>query len=296
MARVDPVKKVYTSSFNWNNTTPKDTIIPIVNNDPALLKAAYPSLQNEFACNAYLTDLYMVERPYSLPSTDLPDYTDEDTRRDRTLKTSRMQWDSPSFHANFFITSKNFITNTSDWVFLGTIPIINTQGFKYIRHRPMDLFTHNLARPLGDGAKLGLQIETFQGYPLTSIDTIGIDCTWHQEALLIQPDFTPIYIEASTMVTSYSDKFTVSISRTNIEALPMRPSRRKLTILNNSTTGTLYLALGRAATELNNDLVIPPNQSKLILREDQVNLANSINLSSTVFGNSVTITEVYNGN
>lgn len=295
MPRIDQIRKLYTSSFNWDNSTPKDTIVPILNNDPGLLKASYPQLQEGFACNGYLTGLYLIERPYSLPSTDLPDYTDEDTRRERTLKTSRMQWESPGFHANFFISGKRFISNNNDWVFLGTIPIINTQGFKYIRHRPFDLTTHNLTREFGEWAKLGLQIETFEGFPLTSMDTISIDCTWRQESEIIQSDFSPIYIETSAMITSYSEKNTFQITKASQEILPIRPSRRKLTIINNSTAGTIYLAFGKAASDTSNNLIIPPSQNRLILREDEINLANSINISASQLS-SITLTEVYNGN
>lgn len=288
MVRIDPLKRIHTSSFNWNVSTPSNNIITILYNDPALLKAKYPILGDNFACNAYLTDLYTIERAYSLPSAQLPDYTDEDTRRERTLKTSRMQWGSAAFHANFFVTGKTPPISTNDWVFIGTIPILNTEGFKYTRHRPMDLVTHNLARPFGEGSSLGLQIENV-GYPLTSADKLGIDCTWHQETSLVQDDWAPVLIQTAATVTSYSDSIIVSIGTLARQLFAARPTRDSLTITNNSTTATVYYSLnGGTPSASSNDGTLAPGITREIAKPTGI-----ITAIATAANTQITAKETY---
>jgi hypothetical protein len=289
MSRIDPYKKVYTASFNWNVNTPAGTIIPILYNDPALLKASEPLLPDKFTCNAYLTDLYTIERAYSLPSIDIPNYTDEDTRRQRTLKTQQMQWSDARFDANFFVCGKKPPLTNNDWVFIGTIPILNTQGFKYTRHRPIDLLTHNLARPFGEFASLGLQIETI-AYPLTSIDRISIDASWHQESPIVQPDFAPVLIETAATITAYSDSTTLTISTANRQIFPSRPTRFLLTVTNSSTTATVYISTtGSVPTATSNDGSVGPLGTK-----DFPNATGTINAVASAATTPITVRERYN--
>jgi hypothetical protein len=205
----------------------------------------------------------MIERPYSLPDTELPDYLDEDTRKQRTLKTNQMQWESPRFDANFFVCGKKPPLLFTDWVFIGTVPIVNTKGFKYTRHRPIDLLTHNLARPFGEFASLGLQIEVIE-HPFTSADKISIDATWHQESPIVQPDFSPVLIETAATVTAYSDSNSLTIGTLTRQLFAARPTRTMLTITNNATTASVYISTaGQTPTATSNDGTVGPGGTKV---------------------------------
>jgi len=289
MVRVDGATRLHTGSFNWNNATPAGTIVSILYNDPALLKAKFPLLPNDFACNAYMTDLYTIERAYSLPDAPLPDYTDEDTRKQRTMKTYDMQWKNPRFDANFYVCGKRPPFAASEWVFLGTIPVLNTEGFKYVRHRPFDLFTHNLVRPIGEHGSIGLEIQLID-HPLTPLDKISIDLNWHQTAQLIQPDFAPVSIQTAATVTGYSDSIVVAIGTLTRQLFAARPTRNLVTVFNGSASATVYVStVGGNPTASSNNGTVAPGRT-----EEFPNATGIISASASASNTSITAKETYN--
>lgn len=291
MVRVDPLKVCHTISMRIEASNITTDIIPIVYNNPSLIKQEYPQLPDnieDFGCNGYLTDLYSVERPYGLAEIQLPDYLDEDTKRERLLKTHQMQWESENFLLNLYTTKKRPPLTKEDWNFIGSIPILNTAGFKYTRHRPFDLFTHNLARSFGKWASAGIEIQ-ITGKNFGPLDTITIDGSWHQETALIQPDFTPVLIDAS--VTSYQEATNLLVGVASRQILPSRVNRLEVEATNNSTSNTIYVGLnGVTPTASANSGAIAPGNT-LVWKAGVTGIINAI---ASGVSTNITVKERYN--
>lgn len=288
--RVDIIPKIYTGTFTWDKTVGQN-VVTLLDNNRDLIKQTEPNLPESFICNAFLDELYTVEKFPSLPTTPLPNWTDEDSRRERTLKTYEMQWASKSLHCNLFVTKKIVANTIDDWTFLGTIPFLNTEGFKYTRHSAFDLLTNKLARGFGERAKLGIQIEQVSEYPFAAIDSLSIDYTWRQEAILIQPDYTPVYIGTAQVseITAYSELITSSLGMIARQVAPSREKRVSIQITNNGNS-TFYYSQGTTVSATNNDGVIAPSSTREIINYNGV--VTMISSAAQAAGN-LTIRERY---
>ena len=284
--RVDTIPRIYTGSFNWDKSVGQN-IVTLLDNDPSLIRQAEPNLPQDFICNCFLEELYTIERFPSLPQTSLPDWSDKDSRRERTLKTYEMQWKTKNLHCNLFITKKVTASTLNDWTFLGTIPFLNTEGFKYTRHSAFDLLTNKLVRGFGERAKLGIQIEQASEYPFADIDKLSIDYTWRQEAILIQPDYTPVYIGAAqvTDITAYSELITSSLGMVARQVAPAREKRISLQMTNNGNS-TFYYSQGATVSATNNDGIIAPSSTREILNYNGV--VAMVSSATAVSGNLTT--------
>lgn len=290
MVRIDSFRQDYTGSFNFDYTQGSN-IITVLDNDPILLKTIFPSLPSDFVCSGYLTELFSIERAYTLGSSELPQFEDTDTDRDRILKANQLQWNSPRYHLNFYISGKTTISSINDWVFIGTVPILNTGGFKYTRHRPFDLLSQNLARPFGKRAKLGIQIEDAGFGTLNAGDSLGIDLVWHQEATIVQEDYTPVIITSAqtTNVTAYADRNTRNIGTASQNILSAKAARISCSVTNNSASAIVYIGLDRTPTASANDGAISASST--------INITSSfkgqINALANAAATSITTTETY---
>ena len=267
--RTETIPKIYTGTFKWDKNV-GENIVVLLDNDRQLLKNSEPLLPQNFICNAFLDELYTVEQFPSLPKALLPNWADEDSRRERVLKTYDMQWKSERLDCNLFVTGKTTITSPGDWCFIGTIPFLNTEGFKYTRHSAFDLLSIKLARGFGERAKLGMQIQQVGQYPFASIDSLTVDYTWRQEARLIQEDYTPVQIQTAqvTQVTAYSELITSTIALAARQVAPAREKRISFQITNNGSTTIYYSLNSSAATATSNDGVVPPASTREVINHN----------------------------
>ncbi len=290
MVRIDSFRQDYTASFNYDYTQ-GENIITILDNDPMLLKTVFPSLPSDFVCSGYLTELFSIERAYTLGSSELPQFEDTDTDRDRILKANQLQWTSPRYHLNFYTSGKTTISSVNDWVFIGTVPILNTGGFKYTRHRPFDLLSQNLARPFGKRAKLGIQIEDAGFGTLNAGDSLGIDLVWHQEATIVQDDYTPVIITSAqtTNVTAFTDRNTRNIGTTSQNIISARANRISAAITNNSASAIVYIGLDRIPTASANDGSVAASSTFSIVST----FKGQVNAVANAAATSITSSETY---
>ncbi len=288
MVTLQSASRVYTIS---RKILPADgeNILTIVNNDLDLFRLRYPSLPGDTWVNGFLSELYCYTEINSLPEIALPNYDLGDSQSQKLSKTLQLEWGNPRFHLCLWTTS---VTNPSfaDWQLVGMISLLHPSGYPYRRYRPLDLLTDNLARELGENAKIGVSIKGVgHGLPNAS-DTIVLDGSWKQEVVMLQPDFMPLIVQGSVQAIQVFDvTSTGTIGLTKRAILATRAGRTSGFVKNTHASQTLYIKKDSAITATAFDSSIPPNGTAYLEQGYQGEIWGLASAGGTTY----TINEVY---
>ena len=288
MVTLQSASRVYTISKKILPTD-GENILTIVDNDINLFRNRYPSLPGDSWVNAFLSELYCYTQINSLAEVPLPNYDLGDSQSQKLSKTLQLEWGSPRYHLCLWTTS---VTSpaVSDWQLVGMLSLLHPSGYPYRRYRPLDLLTDNLARELGENAKVGASIKNV-GYGLpNNTDTIVIDGSWKQEVVMLQPDFMPLIVQGSVQAVQIYDVTTVTtVGVTKKALLSTRSGRVSGYVKNTATSGTIYLKKDNTVTTTSYDVALAVNGTYYL---DQGYQGEIWGIASAG-GTNVTVDEVY---
>jgi hypothetical protein len=113
---------------------------------------------------------------------------------------------------------------------------------------------------VGPGKVKALISEVGNKQKLTSVDLVTIDCTWSQEIISFQPDFTPtpIVAQSVTQVTRNREQTLYTVTTTRQSVLNDRTSRVSSRLINRGATNVLFYKLGG---DVSVSALIPAGQS-----------------------------------
>lgn len=131
------------------------------------------------------------------------------------------------------------------WNFFGSVPLKHNSGFRYRRHRLIDLLTDNVQAEFGEGGALGARLVNVGYGNLSASDRVSIIGSWIQEVVLVQEQITSVSNIANfygssasaspspsptPTVNEVTNEFTTPLIKTATTILAARSSRTALTI------------------------------------------------------------------
>lgn len=106
--------------------------------------------------NSFVKNLRAFARVHNLQPAQLPNIELSDSETDKLKKVLNAQWTSPRMHLELFIS--NAENGSDNWSPVGSISLLNPQGYSYKLYNLMNLYTNNLAIELGVDGKLGARV------------------------------------------------------------------------------------------------------------------------------------------
>lgn len=131
--------------------------------------------------NALLTDLWVTAQVSSLPEVKLPIIEDGETQTERLNKTILYEWGTARLELRFLLGDP-----LGNWASFGETSIKNPSGYRYRKHRVLDLITDNPGYSLEENWKLGVQLLNVGFGDLKDSDRLDITGAWTQEFVAIQ--------------------------------------------------------------------------------------------------------------
>lgn len=213
--------------------------------------------------NGLLTDLWVTAQIGSLPEVKLPIIVEGESQSDRLNKTIFYEWGTARLELDFLLGDP-----LGNWASFGETAIKNSNGYRYRKHRALDLITDSPGYTLEEGWKIACQLNNVGFGDLTDKDKLDLTGAWVQEFVAIQqqppyvvnnlygsgsspspspsPSTTPTAIPTFTLAYS-SSSATTAISNTD--------EKLKLTITqipnNNQLTLNWYKVVNNVDTNLN---------------------------------------------
>jgi hypothetical protein len=264
MVRVDKAPRTYTISTRLP-TVEVETLTILADNRKTNFTNSYPIIPADSWSNGYISELYLYCEIDSLVDINIPDYTDEDTRSERIVKTLDMEWKSPRYQVALWTTANPLATaNTFQyWNKIGMVSLLQQSGYPYTRYRPLDLLTDNLMRELGENAKVAISIMDVGWFFPNSADVIVVDGSWRQELIIVQPDFVPLVSLGNVQqVTQFTDSLIQLVATASKSVLPTRESRTVASLKNGSPTAVAYYSYNSVCTPTSNDGAIAAGATK----------------------------------
>ncbi|QSJ20101.1 hypothetical protein JYQ62_16135 [Nostoc sp. UHCC 0702] len=136
------------------------------------------------SANLFVKNLKAFTQIKSLASANIPDIQLEDSEIQKLYKVLDIEWKSPRYHLNAYISANNGET----WHMAGALSLLNPSGYPYRIYNLMDLFTDNLAIELGENGAIGIQIADVGYGNLQASDLITIHGSYIEEYVEVWND------------------------------------------------------------------------------------------------------------
>lgn len=236
-------------------------IVTLVDANKAKLFNKY-SLKNATGwTNVQIVELYCTsDITLSIPEVEPPALNRADGEHANLLKTQDYLWKTSRLELELYSR-----TQGGAWNYFGTVPLKHNSGFRYRRHRLMDLLTDNVQAEFGEGGALGVKLINAGYGNLNAGDRISIIGSWIQEVVLVQDQIPYVVNTAYFTGTSSSaspspspsptpttnevtNEFTTALISSQTTILQPRATRTGLTI----TVITPGLSGGRVGAWENN--------------------------------------------
>lgn len=137
--------------------------------------------------NGFLHDCWVTAKIRSLPEVKLPIFGEFDTPTEQLNKTLLYEWGTARLELELLLGDSQ-----GNWGSFGETAIKNSNGYRYRKHRALDLITDQPGFQLEEGFKVGVKLINVGFGDLTSNDKIDILGSWSQEFVAIQPQ--PVYV------------------------------------------------------------------------------------------------------
>lgn len=137
--------------------------------------------------NGFLHDCWVTAKIRSLPEVKLPLFGEFDTPTEQLNKTLLYEWGTARLELELLLGDSK-----GNWGSFGETAIKNSNGYRYRKHRALDLITDQPGFQLEEGFKVGVKLINVGFGDLTSNDKIDILGAWSQEFVAIQPQ--PVYV------------------------------------------------------------------------------------------------------
>lgn len=188
--------------------------------------------------NVQIIELYCTsDITSSIPEATPPVLDRADGEYANLQKTQDYLWKTSRLELELYSRIKGGI-----WNYFGTVPLKHNSGFRYRRHRLIDLLTDNVQAEFGEGGALGVKLANVGYGNLAAGDRISIIGSWIQEVVIIQEQLPYVTNTAYFTGTSSSGNGTTppptneTINEFNIQipsqtvVLQPRATRTSLTI------------------------------------------------------------------
>lgn len=131
--------------------------------------------------NALIHDCWVTAKIRSLPEVKLPIFGEFDPTEERLRKTLLYEWGTARLELELLLGDP-----LGNWGSFGETAIKNSNGYRYRKHRALDLMTDAPGFQLEEGYKIGVQLINVGFGDLTSQDKIDILGAWTQEFVAVQ--------------------------------------------------------------------------------------------------------------
>lgn len=183
--------------------------------------------------NIFVKNLKAYVKISSLPESDLPDITLEDSNTQALYKSLNTEWSSARKQLDLLVSDDSI-----NWYPVGSISLLNPSGYPYRVYNIMDLYTQNLAIELGKNGRLGVQLKDVGWGLLQASDTVTIHGSYLKE-IVIDDNPSPI---------ANSIPFNAIVNNESSIILAANPNR-KYVIITNESTNDIYLNLGNISIQ-----------------------------------------------
>ncbi|MBD2130699.1 hypothetical protein NDI39_10000 [Microcoleus sp. ZQ-A2] len=137
--------------------------------------------------NGFVHDCWVTAKIRSLPEVKLPLFGNEDTPTDQLNKTLLYEWGTDRLELEILLGD-----GLGNWGSFGETAIKNSNGYRYRKHRALDLMTDQSGFQLEENFKIGARLINVGFGDLTRADKVDILGSWTQEFVTIQPQ--PVYV------------------------------------------------------------------------------------------------------
>ena len=131
--------------------------------------------------NGLVHDCWVTAKIRSLPEVKLPLFEEFDTATDRLQKTLLYEWGTARLELEILLGD-----SLGNWGSFGESAIKNSNGYRYRKHRTLDLMTDNPGFQLEEGFKVGVRLINVGFGDLTAADKIDVMGAWTQEFVAVQ--------------------------------------------------------------------------------------------------------------
>ncbi len=212
-------------------------------NSPQIISLADNKITNALAYsdqiisyNLFIKNLKAYSSVKSIASAMLPDIRLEDSDVERLYKTLDIEWKSQRKQLDMYIASEE-----GDWLPIGSLSLLNPEGYPYRVHSLQEYYTDNLAIELGANSKVGVAIKDVGFGLLNAADEVVIYGSWVQEFVIddslnssLEPieESEPILLEVigNTLILESNED-------------------RKYVVINNVGTNNCFLSFNSNAVE-----------------------------------------------
>lgn len=182
--------------------------------------------------NALVHDCWVTAKIRSLPEIKLPIFGEFESNEDRLSKTILYEWGTARLELELLLGD-----SLGNWASFGETAIKNSNGYRYRKHRALDLMTDAHGFQLEENYKIAVRLVNVGFGDLTNQDKIDIVGAWTQEFIAVQQQ--PPYVVNNVYGSSNSPS--PSPTPTPTPTPPAIP------------TLTLALASGTNTANANND-------------------------------------------
>lgn len=137
--------------------------------------------------NGFIHDCWVTAKVRSLPEVKLPIFGEFETPSDQLTKTLLYEWGTARLELELVLGD-----GLGQWASFGETAIKNSNGYRYRKHRALDLMTDQSGFQLEENFKIGARLINVGFGDLTNADKVDIIGSWTQEFVTIQPQ--PVYV------------------------------------------------------------------------------------------------------
>ena len=156
--------------------------VVIVDNTAHKIRGKFGLWEVKGWINGLVHDCWVKAKIRSLPEVKLPLFGEFETPTDKLTKTLLYEWGTARLELDVLLGD-----SLGNWGSFGESAIKNSNGYRYRKHRVMDLMTDNPGFTLEENFKIAVQLINVGFGDLTSSDQINIVGSWTQEFVSIQP-------------------------------------------------------------------------------------------------------------
>lgn len=131
--------------------------------------------------NAIVNELYLTAHINSLPEVPLPVFDEYATNDQRLAATLQYEWGTARIELEVLIGDTQ-----GNWASLGETALKNSNGYRYRKHRLLDLLTDNPGFQLEEGYRLGVMLKNMGFGDLRDTDSLSVTGNWIQEFIAVQ--------------------------------------------------------------------------------------------------------------
>lgn len=161
--------------------------ITLVENSPARIRGKFSLWNVPGWVNGFIDDLWVTAKIRGLPEVKLPIIEDGETSTERLQKTLLYEWGTARLELEFLLGDEQ-----GRWASFGETAIKNSNGYRYRKHRAIDIITDNPGYRLQENWKIGARLVNVGFGDLTNKDVIDFTGSWNQEFIAIQAQ--PAYV------------------------------------------------------------------------------------------------------